>query len=107
MRSDVIVFPAPHLNQVLCFLHRVEDLPIEPGKAADLVLFNTNRLEFAGSVSDPLAMLVVFASNHFADTTIVNGEIFVEDGRLITLDEDEVTARANELTRAFKSRLSV
>ncbi|MHA2427769.1 MAG: amidohydrolase family protein, partial [Candidatus Hermodarchaeia archaeon] len=80
---------------------------IEPGKAADLVLFDTNRLEFAGSVTDPLSLLVLFASNHFTDTTIVNGEIIVEDGRLTTLDEDEVTVRANELARAFKSRLSM
>ena len=70
---------------------------IKPGWAADLALFNIDRLEYAGSLSDPMAALVFCGSSHQAEYTIVNGKVVVEKGRLAGIDETELTARANRI----------
>jgi len=69
---------------------------IEVGKAADVAIFNLNKLEYTGALSDPLAALVFSGICHLADTTIVNGRIVVEDGRLVHFDEDEIIQQGNQ-----------
>jgi cytosine/adenosine deaminase-related metal-dependent hydrolase len=72
---------------------------IEPGRAADIALFDLRRIGFAGALADPLSALVYAGNSHIAHTVLVNGEIAVRDGRLTRIDEDRVSARANELSR--------
>ena len=71
---------------------------IQKGYQADLAIFNMNRLEYAGSLSDPLAALVFTGYNHGTEYTIVNGKIAVEHGRLVMYDEDAITKEANEIS---------
>lgn len=71
---------------------------IEKGYQADLALFNVNKLEYAGSLSDPLAALIFTGYNHGTEYTIVNGKIVVEHGRLTGYDEDEIIKKANEIS---------
>lgn len=71
---------------------------IEKGYQADLALFNVNKLEYAGSLSDPLAALIFAGYNHGTEYTIVNGKIVVEHGRLTGYDEDEIIKNANEIS---------
>ncbi len=71
---------------------------IEKGYQADLALFNVNKLEYAGSLSDPLASLIFAGYNHGTEYTIVNGKIVVEHGRLTGYDEDEIIKQANEIS---------
>ena len=68
---------------------------IEPGYAADLAVFDVGRLEYAGSLSDPLAALVFAGFDHGTAYTIVNGRVVVDSGRLAAIDERELTDRAN------------
>jgi len=70
---------------------------LEPGKAADFVGIRLERLEYAGAaVHDPLAA-VVFCAPVKVDITVVNGEVVVEDGRIVTVDMEKVVKRHNEL----------
>jgi len=71
---------------------------IEKGYQADLAVFNMNKLEYAGSLSDPLAALVFAGYNHGTEYTIVNGRIVVEHGRLVMYDEDAITKEVNEIS---------
>jgi cytosine/adenosine deaminase-related metal-dependent hydrolase len=80
---------------------------IEVGKAADLTLYDTRRLNYAGSISDPLSMLVRAGASHYTDTTIVNGEIIVEDGKLVNIDEHATADRANQLAQDFLERADI
>ena len=66
--------------------------------AADLAVFNLNKLEYAGSLSDPLAALIFAGSSHQTEYTIVNGEIAVDRGMLCGFDEEEITEKANEIS---------
>ncbi len=68
---------------------------LAPGKAADLAIFNVNRLDYAGAAADPIASLLFCGASHRTKWTIVNGHIVVENGVLKNLDEGETTRKAN------------
>jgi cytosine/adenosine deaminase-related metal-dependent hydrolase len=70
---------------------------IEEGYAADLALFNIDRIEYCGSLSDPFAALIFAGYNHGADYTLCNGRVVVEKGRLTGIDEDELIRNANRI----------
>lgn len=71
---------------------------IEVGKAADLILIDMQQINFAGSISDPLAAVVFSQSFNKVDTTIVNGQIVVQNGQLVNLDIGRLVKRANEIS---------
>jgi len=68
---------------------------IAAGKAADLAIFDVNRLDYAGSAGDPVASLLFCGAGHRTKWTIVNGHIVVENGLLKNIDEGDVTRKAN------------
>lgn len=70
---------------------------LEAGKCADFFTLDLNTIEFAGGLHDPVAA-VVFCSPKGAKTTVVNGNVVVDDGRIVTLDIDSVIAEHNRLS---------
>ncbi len=58
---------------------------LEPGKCADFVAFNLNKLDFAGALHDPLAALF-FCNPVKVDINVIGGKYIVKDGELQTLD---------------------
>lgn len=68
---------------------------IAAGKAADLAIFDVNRLDYAGSAGDPVASLLFCGAGHRTKWTIVNGHIVVENGLLKNIDEGDITRKAN------------
>ena len=79
-------------------LRRSDIGSIEPGKCADLVTINLNRLEFAGALHDPLAA-VVFCAPVNVDTTIVGGKFIVKEGQLQTADLPRLVEAHNRAAR--------
>ncbi|MCC3372675.1 8-oxoguanine deaminase [Cohnella sp. REN36] len=67
---------------------------LEIGKAADLFLIDTRRLEFGGALFDDMALPIVTGMTRPVDMTIVGGKVVVEDGRLIGIDEELAAERA-------------
>jgi len=70
---------------------------LEIGKAADIAIFELNKLEYTGALSDPLAALIFSGINHEADMTIVNGKIVLKDGKLVSIDEAEIITNGNQI----------
>ncbi len=73
---------------------------LAPGKAADVIGLRLDRLDYAGALHDPLAPLV-FCHPQRVDLSIVNGEIVVEDGQLLTVDLEPIIERHNRISRAL------
>ncbi|MGD9236323.1 MAG: 8-oxoguanine deaminase [Desulfobacterales bacterium] len=71
---------------------------IREGWAADLAIFNVAKLEYSGSLADPLAAIIFSGYNHGAEYTIVNGLMAVEQGRLIGFDETEIMNKCNAIS---------
>ena len=71
---------------------------IKEGWAADLAIFNVGKLEYSGSLTDPLAAIIFSGYNHGAEYTIVNGQIAVEQGRLAGFDETVIMNKCNAIS---------
>jgi 8-oxoguanine deaminase len=71
---------------------------IEKGKAADIVGFNLNRLEFAGGLTDPVSALV-FCDAKKVDFSMINGEIVIKDGNFVKIDEQKFIEKHNSVSR--------
>ncbi|MEI7527845.1 MAG: 8-oxoguanine deaminase [Elusimicrobiota bacterium] len=82
-------------------LGRTDIGSIEPGKAADIAIFDVSGLDFAGSKSDPLASLLFCGAAHRTKYTIVNGKVVVKNGRLVNVDEFKLAERANKAAAAL------
>jgi cytosine/adenosine deaminase-related metal-dependent hydrolase len=81
-------------------LNRTDIGSLEVGKAADIALFNIDRIDFAGS-HDPLAALLFCGINHTVDTTIVNGKVVVRNSKLVLKDETEISRGANKAAKGL------
>lgn len=76
---------------------------IKEGYCADMALFNINRLDYAGSLSDPAAALLFCGYNHQTEYTIVNGKIVVDKGKLVGFNEEEIIKNANKISKKLIS----
>ncbi len=66
-------------------LGRTDIGSLAPGKCADFIAYDLNRLETAGALHDPVAALV-FCQPRNTDFTVVHGKFIVKQGNLIPLD---------------------
>jgi 8-oxoguanine deaminase len=74
---------------------------IAPGMAADIAVFDTRGLGFAGgAVHDPVAALLLCTSVS-ASWTVVNGRVVVREGQLATVDLGPLVERHNRLAVAL------
>lgn len=76
---------------------------LKEGWAADIAMFNINKIEYCGALSDPLAALIFSGYNHETEYTIVNGKVVVEKGKLVGFDEQELINKANEISNKMIS----
>ena len=71
---------------------------IKPGMAADLAMFRLDRLDFAGAMTDPAHAVLFCGSAPRAEYVVVAGNVLVEKGELVGIDEKAVFHQANDLT---------
>ncbi|MBN2565780.1 MAG: 8-oxoguanine deaminase [Candidatus Eisenbacteria bacterium] len=88
-------------------LGREDTGSVEEGKAADLIAIDLSRLGYAGAFSDPLAAIVYAGFDHRVDWSIVNGRIVVEQRRLVTGNEADIVAEANETSLEMLEKAGV
>ena len=66
------------------------------GKAADLFMINSNRIEFIGAEYDPKSILGTLGFKAPVDYTIIAGKVVVKDGKLTTIDEEKTVFEARK-----------
>lgn len=69
---------------------------LEPGRRADVVMLDLESHVFT-PLNDPLRQLAFGSSTLAVDAVLVGGEWKVRDGRVVTVDEANVLARAREV----------
>jgi cytosine/adenosine deaminase-related metal-dependent hydrolase len=72
---------------------------LEPGRSADVAVWRTDGLHFAGA-DDPVAALVLGAPQR-VDRLLVRGEEVVRDGRLVRADEAEIAQEHRRRAEKF------
>lgn len=77
-------------------LNRDDIGALKPGMSADIVLFDMQRLGYAGAWHDPVAALV-FCTPADVAYSIINGRVVVREGQLATIDLGSVLERHNQL----------
>jgi cytosine/adenosine deaminase-related metal-dependent hydrolase len=76
---------------------------LAPGKAADLIGIELNKLSFAGGLHDPVAALVLCASGQ-VDLSMVNGKLRVVDGQLVGVDLPALIKEQNRIAANLVQR---
>jgi 5-methylthioadenosine/S-adenosylhomocysteine deaminase len=76
---------------------------IEVGKRADLIVVGRDRPHLATS-PDPFSTLVYCATGADVRTTIVDGEVLVNEGAPVSLDRAEIVGRARVAVRELLER---
>jgi len=79
---------------------------IEVGKRADLIIVKRDAVHQAPG-PDPYSTLVYSTRGTDVTTTIVDGDILVEDGRPLRVDPAEIVAGAREAVRSLVSRAHI
>src|SRR6266508_4294112 len=82
------------------FLRRPDLGRLAPGAKADILLINLDHLG-APVYVDPIKALVDAGCGRDVDTVIVDGKVLVQGGRTTSVDEDEVYAKAREVTQRY------
>lgn len=75
---------------------------LAPGMAADLIAIDLNQVGFAGAQADPLAA-TLFCAPPSVDLSMINGQIIIEDGHLLTAELATLVAKHNKLSRELFS----
>ncbi|MEF3280813.1 MAG: 8-oxoguanine deaminase [Elusimicrobiota bacterium] len=78
---------------------------ISVGKAADIAIFDLSGIEYAGSTYDTIASTLFCGISQKAKYTIVNGKIIVKDGRLTTIDEENLRHQADKIVNKIISKI--
>jgi 5-methylthioadenosine/S-adenosylhomocysteine deaminase len=76
---------------------------IAPGRKADLVLLRTDSI-FLRPLADPVKALVYAETGASVDTVLVDGRVVLEGGRVTTVDETRIYARAQEAADRQRER---
>jgi len=111
-RMDQSVFPAESVLE-MATLRGAEALlmeksigSIEPGKKADLVLFNRNHPEWHPliNIANNLAYAVTDRS---IDRVFVAGKLVLDQGKMVGIDENKVFEKVDELTLKLLERANI
>ena len=77
---------------------------LEPGKSADLVIFDACRPEWT-PLLDPVNQLVLSADGGSVETVLIDGEFVVEHGRVVGVDEVALYEQAEEAAAGVLKRM--
>jgi 5-methylthioadenosine/S-adenosylhomocysteine deaminase len=79
---------------------------LEPGRLADLVLLDYQKMcfPFVDPTHDPVEVLLYRGKGSHVRTVMVDGRIVVEDGRVLTVEEEAIGSRLAEAASRPKTK---
>lgn len=79
---------------------------LETGKKADFFLFNPKNVACV-PVADPIASLVYSANPGAIDTVVIDGNVVMEKGRILTVDEEAAIHNLQESAYQLRERVGL
>jgi cytosine/adenosine deaminase-related metal-dependent hydrolase len=79
-------------------LGRTDIGALEVGRCADFFTLDLNTIGFAGGLNDPVAA-VIFCAPQAAKTTVINGQIVVDNGEITAMDMAPLVEQHNGWSR--------
>ena len=76
---------------------------IEPGKAADLIMWDLDTLAFAGGLHDPVTAPVMCDAGQ-VDFSMINGNVVIEHGHFTAVDVEALVRKQNTIAAALMGR---
>ena len=76
---------------------------IAPGKKADLFIYNPLTAK-STPVADPISTLIYSSGQSNVETTIIGGEVVLEEGRIVKVNEREVLLKLQKVAAALRTR---
>ena len=76
---------------------------IEVGKAADLIMWDLDTLEFAGGLHDPFTAPVMCDAKQ-VNLNMVDGKVLIENGQFTNIDVQALVARQNTIAAHLMAR---
>lgn len=77
---------------------------LEVGKKADFITINLKDKLYAQPMRDPVSMVVYIATGADVENVAVNGQLVVENKRLLTMDEEEIIKDVSVRGEAVRAR---
>lgn len=77
---------------------------LEVGKRADFVAINTNKAPLQPCI-DPVSNVVYATTGRDVHVVVVDGQLLVEQGKVLTMDEEAVVENANQAIRGLLQRV--
>ena len=74
---------------------------LEAGKRADIVIIDFDKSHLT-PCHDVYAHLIYSANKADVDTVLIDGKIHLENGNLVTMDEDAIKADVRKIGATFK-----
>ncbi|MFV2000593.1 MAG: amidohydrolase family protein, partial [Acidimicrobiia bacterium] len=87
-------------------VHRINAGVLRPGALADVIVIDATRPHLS-PLHRPSSGIVYSARAGDVETTIVGGEVVVENGRTTRIDQDEVVAEARQRARELMDRIGL
>ena len=79
---------------------------LEPGKQADLVVFDTADFDWR-PLHNPVANLVYGVTGHSVDTVLVGGDVLLDHKKLTRVDEDELREQVEQINRRVLTEIGI
>ena len=79
---------------------------IKPGKKADIILVNMKN-SHSMPIADPIAAQVYFTNSSDVDTVMIDGEMVMEDRKLLTVNEDRLVAESQRTLDRLIDRIGI
>ncbi len=76
---------------------------LEPGKKADIILFDLNQVEWI-PLHDPVQAVVYSAASSSVKTTLVDGRVVMEDRHVLTVNEHDICEEARRRAKEIVAR---
>ena len=79
---------------------------LEVGNSAEFVAINTNKAPLQPCL-DPVSNVVYATTGRDVHVVVVDGQLLVEQGKVLTMDEEAIVENANQAIRGLLQRIGL